>query len=241
MKTRLTLAFAACAALLTGPALAADMPAFQAEQARVSYDWSGVAVSIHGGLAAGDLDNPVALVDPLGATVLGGNLGQTFGGGLVGAGVGYNFQIGSFVLGVAADASWSEADAVTSIDIGAPINESADIVTEMNWLATARGVAGYAFDNVLVYVTGGGAWADLDTTVSGFGQSFSGGDTAQGWTVGGGVDVGVTENISIGVEYLYIDLGETDALNIDIGGGASVQSDTDLDFHTVKAKAAYRF
>lgn len=231
----------ASALLFSSAAFAADIPAFQPEQTQVSYDWSGLSVSIHGGLAAGDLDNPVALVDPMGATVLGGNLGQTFGGGLAGAGIGYNFQFGGFVLGVAADASWSEAEALTSIDIGAPVGASAEIVTEMNWLATARGVVGYAFDNVLVYATGGGAWADLDTTASGFGSSFSGGDTAQGWAVGGGIDVGVTQNISVGLEYLYVDLGETDALNIDIGGGASVQSDTDLDFHTVKAKAAYRF
>ena len=247
MSKRLMLASALFGALLASPAFSADIPAFQAEQAQVTYDWTGLSVSVHGGLAAGELDNSVALVDPLGVTVIDGSLGQTFGGGLVGAGADYKFQFGSFVLGVAGDASWSEADAVTSIDVGLPIGASGEIVTEMKWLATARGVVGFAMDNVLIYGTGGAAWADLETSVSASGGglpaglAFSGGDIAQGWAFGGGVEVGVSENFSIGVEYLYVDLPEEDALNIDIGGGATVQTDTDLDFHTVKAKAAYRF
>lgn len=68
-----------------------------------------------------------------------------------------------------------------------------------------------------------------------------------GYSVGAGVDYLVTQNFSLGVEYLYTDLGDSklDVAYTPAGGGAtdvlSTSSSTDLDFHTVWAKASFRF
>ena len=39
--------------------------------------------------------------------------------------------------------------------------------TANNWLATARGRAGYAADRVLLYLTAGGAFANVQTNFNG--------------------------------------------------------------------------
>ena len=66
-----------------------------------------------------------------------------------------------------------------------------------------------------------------------------------GYAVGAGVDYLVTPNLSLGLEYLYTDLGKTDTKVTYTNGitraSFNADSSSDLDFHTVWAKASFRF
>lgn len=124
--------------------------------------------------------------------------GSTLFGGLQG---GYNFQTGPWVLGVETDAGYGHAS--KTVALGA-----LNLKTETTWSGTVRARGGYAFDNVLLYGTGGLAWATTQSTLTnGGGGSVRGDKTRVGWTVGGGLEYGVTKNISVKGEYLYADYG----------------------------------
>lgn len=106
-------------------------------------------------------------------------------GGFVGGGqLGYNYQIGSFVIGAEGDLQWA--------DLG---NNA--FSNNNDWFGTVRGRAGVAFDRALVYGTGGFAFAD-------------GGN---GWTAGGGVEYAFTNNLSAKVEGLYVNVDRGGVLN----------------------------
>lgn len=79
---------------------------------------------------------------------------------------------------------------------------------QIPWLATVRGRVGAAFDRVLVYGTGGFGYGEFKSTVTatGFG-SASASQSHGAWTVGAGIEVGITNNLSGRIEYLYVDTG----------------------------------
>ena len=66
-------------------------------------------------------------------------------------------------------------------------------------MGTVRGRFGYAFDQVLIYGTGGYAWADNRLSIGGFSDS----KFLSGWTVGAGVEVMFAPKWSVKAEYLY--------------------------------------
>jgi outer membrane immunogenic protein len=105
---------------------------------------------------------------------------------------GYNWQNGQFVYGAETDLQLSGAD-----DTFAPWKFSNP------WFGTLRGRLGYAMNNILVYGTGGLAYGDLKGELSGLMET----KTELGWTLGAGMEVGLTPNWSAKVEYLYMDLG----------------------------------
>ena len=132
-----------------------------------------------------------------------------------GAYAGVNFRAGMVVIGAEADFS------LANIDSEQPFNANgvafriggSNISENINWMGTVRGRAGLTLGNLLVFGTGGLAFADVDFAFdlnSNFGPLVTG--TAQssatktGWTAGGGFEV------SFGLwtlksEYLYYDLG----------------------------------
>ena len=78
---------------------------------------------------------------------------------------------------------------------------------DMNYLATLRARAGWAADNTLLYVTGGFAAAEMEFGgLVGPWPYVNDSDTqwTYGWTIGGGIEYAVTENFSVGLEYLYM-------------------------------------
>jgi outer membrane immunogenic protein len=239
-------AFASASLLsFTSFAFAADMPApVPAEVSVEGTDWSGFFVGINGGGAWGDYESE--LTSPLLPGFAAG-LDLSAGGFVVGGQAGYNHQIDNFVLGVEADAAFSEIEGDVSIPITIPGTHfdlvSADFST--NFLATFRGKVGVTFDNVLVYATGGAAvteieakFAALDGLVPGLEASDS--QTHWGWTVGAGVEVAINQNWSLKAEYLYIDFDEEsyfeDALSL-----LDADYSVDLDTQIVRAGINYRF
>jgi opacity protein-like surface antigen len=69
-----------------------------------------------------------------------------------------------------------------------------------DWLSTIRGRFGYAAGHFMPYVTGGGAFDDINTSVSGIGSAN---ETKAVWTVGGGVETALSGPWSAKLKYLY--------------------------------------
>jgi len=133
---------------------------------------------------------------------------------LIGGGqVGCNVQAGAFVLGAEGDFSGlATRPSITGTGV-LTTGDSFSITNSLknDWLATARGRAGFAIGSSLIYVTGGAAFSELhysqvytDTlggpTTGGFNVSH----TKTGWTIGGGWEYAVLPNWSIKAEYLHV-------------------------------------
>ena len=78
------------------------------------------------------------------------------------------------------------------------------------WVTTATGKLGYAWDRLLVYGKGGGAWIGANNpslTVNGAGTALTSSTTNNfGWTAGVGVEWAFAGNWSARAEYDYIGL-----------------------------------
>ena len=92
-----------------------------------------------------------------------------------------------------------------------------------------RGRGGYAFNNILVYGTVGLAFGELRAKTFGLTESH----TNVGWTAGVGAEVGLTQNWSAKVEYLYVDLANSNFAITGMSNGYS--------FGTFRAGVNYRF
>jgi len=127
--------------------------------------------------------------------------------GIVGGGqLGYNWQIGSFLLGFEGDFQGSsQGNDGTSVVGGTTFA----VEQRMPWFATLRGRIGYTQDTWLVYFTGGAAWLDYHITASTPTAASSSDTTKTGWTVGGGVEWMFMPRWSAKLEYLYMDGGDT--------------------------------
>jgi outer membrane immunogenic protein len=211
--------------LASGHSYAADMVA------PTSYDWTGVYLGLQGGYGWGSTDYSYKPQ----------NSDQSIDyDGFVGGGtLGYNWQTGNIVLGLEGDASYSAMESGTVLTRNTPCVISGDACSgEVNWFATGRARLGMAFENFMPYVTGGfavgGVQGDADKEACfDFGNcDFS--DTQWGWTVGGGAEWGFADGWSAKLEYLYVDLGEPDFGDRNLGAD-------DMTFNVVRAGINYRF
>ena len=93
---------------------------------------------------------------------------------------------------------------------------------KLEWLGTTRARVGFVAtpDNRLMfYGTGGFAYGggsrhfDVFDSLNGWDWSGNGGSqTRTGWTLGAGVEYAITNNITIKGEYLYYNLGSSNAV-----------------------------
>ena len=137
------------------------------------------------------------------------------GGFVGGAQVGYNYQIGSFVVGLEGDIQYADFGRDGAFDFDG--DGADDDFDSSDWFGTVRARAGVAFGQALIYATGGFAFAD----------------DATGWTAGGGVEYAFTNNLSLKVEGLYVSLDADNNNDFDF--------DNDVDFGVVRAGLNFRF
>jgi len=237
MMKLLALTTATAVTFLTGSSFAADavygeVPAAPvAEVAPAAFSWTGPYIGVFGGAATGDFEYEAGPTG--GDPVLG--LDVSGSGFVGGAQVGYDWQSGNWVFGAVADIAFSTHSADISADIAGL--GSAEAESELNYLGTVRARAGYAFDRALVYAHGGFAYGETEQTITAGGtELFNESQTRTGWTVGAGVEFAVTNRVSIGTEYSYVDLGDERVFD-----DAGVFVDEDVAFHTVKALINVRF
>jgi outer membrane immunogenic protein len=112
----------------------------------------------------------------------------------------------------------------------------------VNWIASVTGRLGYTQNNWLLYVKGGGAWADFDQTAAYPAVATTISNTRSGWTAGAGLEYAFTPGWSAKVEYQYYDFG-SDRYNYTFAAPAGVVFPADIDsqIHTVKVGLNWRF
>jgi len=194
-----------------GQALAADLPMARPPAPPVAYipvpqvyNWTGFYVGVNGGGAFGNSN----WTDPVAPAT--GNFAVD--GFLLGGTAGANYQMGSFVFGVEGDWDWANMNATTFNNCGVGCE------TKSDWLATVRGRAGWAWDRVLVYGTGGAAFANVQAAAGALPFSSS---TQTGWTAGAGIEYAFAPNWTAKVEYLFVDLGNQACNPVNCGGTAT--------------------
>jgi outer membrane immunogenic protein len=205
---KILLSSVALLGLATG-AMAADLPSRRAAPAPIVaavpvFTWTGFYVGVNAGYGWNANDE---------ITIGGVTYDLDDEGGFVGgAQVGYNYQIGSFVVGLEGDIQYADFGGEDG-DFDGVLGEDFD---NSDWFGTVRARAGVAFGQALVYATGGFAFAD----------------DANGWTVGGGLEYAFTNNLSAKVEGLYVNLdGDNDIVGFE----------DEYEFGVIRAGLNFRF
>jgi outer membrane immunogenic protein len=227
-----------------GTASAADLPVYKAPPAVCpTCTWGGfyVGANVGGSIGWDRTTDSVSLFGGANTGVTNPIASNTFthspAGALGGGQIGFNWQSGNWVYGFEGDFDWAGQrdkkttdNFIASTIVAAPARIGYSDEQRINWIATARGRLGYTHDCWLWYVTGGGAWAGVESTYSfaatglnaggatTFGAPLTGAtfhSTKSGWTVGTGVETslsmlgGWASNLSLKLEYLYVSLGST--------------------------------
>jgi outer membrane immunogenic protein len=194
---------------------AADLPAAapisQPAYLTPVYSWTGFYIGGNIGAGwSGLSDTNTNFSDTLGSTFSASTNAQFLGGAQVG--VNYEFANG-IVIGAEALFDWasnSQNAIVTATDPTGTV--AANIGTSnARWLTTVSGRLGYAWDRVLLYAKGGGAWVATNApaiSVAGTPASFTSisNTTSSGYTAGFGVEWAFSGNWSVRAEYAYIGL-----------------------------------
>jgi outer membrane immunogenic protein len=202
-------------------AAAADLPrALPPVKAPVAYipavySWNGFYLGINGGGGWGHShwNNGIGSTD--------------VSGGLAGVTAGYNWQTGPWVFGLEGDIDWSNIKGNFS-NTACPLG----CETKNDWLGTARGRLGWAFDRWMPYITGGAAFGNVKATQAGIASAS---DTNVGWTIGGGIEAALFANWTAKLEYLYADLGHVDC------GACLPAASASFKTNIVRAGLNYRF
>lgn len=124
---------------------------------------------------------------------------------------GYNWQSGCSLFGIESDWSWSglkTSEFNTDGDVGAV--DTMTVENKLRWFGTTRARAGVVVDNLLLYVTGGLAYANVKRNFTYFQDGpahanvFSSNNTKIGWTAGVGAEWALANNWTLKGEFLYM-------------------------------------
>jgi outer membrane immunogenic protein len=191
---------------LASPAIAADLR-LPVKAPPIAPSWSWTGCHVGGQVGALRASKKGWIVRTPGGAFFGESLGGHDADSWVAgvqAGCDYQFA-GGFVIGLQGDYAWTDAVGRhdSAREFGVAYHSRAEA------LASVTGRIGYAFDRVLGYVRGGGAWerdAYQATTII-LGTAFAARATQPGWTIGVGGEYAFTDFVSGFLEYSYYDFG----------------------------------
>ena len=209
---------------------AADMPAKIGAPVVAAPLWTGFYIGVHGGGGQGSshVEDPDFQLTFLPQSV-------RSRGALAGVQVGADWQFGNLVVGGELDAAWTSIKGTLAPD---PAVFLSGLSVHYQALATATGRAGYAAGNVLGYVKGGVAWANVDfKSALGSPNTIDVDHQRTGLTAGAGLEVLLVGGLSARAEYDYIYFG---AASIALGTRRN-PSNVDHDLHLVKLGLNWRF
>jgi len=205
---------------------------------------------------------------------------QDADGWVFGGQVGYNHQFQYVVLGTELSATWANVDDTSSgagndnrgcfqaqqgvVRAGQTLTRNCHV--EQDWSVQWLGKLGVAYGRTLLYATGGVAITRLDfdrrvnfTAVGGavggglgvVDNRWSGDSTHVGVVLGAGLQYAITDNLSLGVEYLHTEYASADAhttgtfVNNFPGTAGTFAANSNmtnnLDTDTVRAVLNYKF
>ena len=192
---------------LAAPASAADVAAHPYAPVYsyipALYDWSGFYVGANGGYGSNHSCRDSA--DTLTGAFLAHEGCNNSTGGVAGAQIGYRWQAASWVFGLDAQGDWAGIRG-SNVNPNAPATTNRSRIDSLG-LFTAQ--IGYAWNNALLYVKGGGAVADarydVFTTVGNIPFSTAAFDQGSwGGVAGVGMEYGFATNWSAAVEYNHL-------------------------------------
>lgn len=190
-------------------------------------DWTGVYAGVHGGAGFASLTGTTtALNGTPGGIPATESVDKTVKDLLFGGQAGFNYQFDNrFVLGLEADysrtyLSGSQDALATEGSLAAGKNLQASTHYEFDWTGTVRARAGYAFDRLFVYASGGLAFLHekqmRDQYRSDSADSFApygtrtdpflvetAKATRAGWTLGAGAEYALNAGWSVKADYSY--------------------------------------
>lgn len=214
-----------------------------------AFTWTGFHVGAFGGWADADLE-VTELRTPSGLAYTPGD-GYALGadGGLAGAEIGVDWQGNRLVLGLAGEAGWMALDG-SGTDPSSPGGDTRTVF-EGGWYAAATGLAGLAFDRLLLFAKGGAVYLDAeartrdDCVASPCGAgtvNASADDDLFGWTAGGGAQFAVAEHWSVGAEYRYFHIFDVLQPADVEGPGEAFSQEVGFDaLHTVRGTVSFRW
>jgi len=226
---------------------AADLPArvyTKAASVQV-YDWSGIYIGANGGwgsshscwLQTSDVGTPLTTNVPDGC--------HNASGGTAGGQIGYRWQRSAWVFGLEAQGNWADFHGSNVSSNTVFINRS-----KLDGYGLFTGQVGYAWDSVLLYAKGGAAV--VRNSYVGYepveGVDFDrSSETRWGGTVGIGAEYAISRNVSFGLEYDHLFMGNSDTNLIGTGlsiGAAGVNTRGERisqDVDTVTARLNFHF
>lgn len=171
---------------------------------------------------------------------------------------GYDVQKGNIVYGFVVEGGKNEASDSVSAFSTTPAFYY--FTRELDYSLGARARVGYAARGALFYGTGGVAYGKINNEfeTSNTANSFTdnGSTNSWGYSYGGGAEVKVAKNLSIGLEYLYTNYVDDDYV-VSVGPGTAPitnpfrivnangtdmrRSDSDFEMHNIRFTAAFRF
>ncbi len=231
------IAAATALTIVSGAAMAADLPARVAPPPYIAplpvFTWTGAYFGINAGAA---FDNKEKFVTPTSTTGGFGSTRLSDSGFTAGGQIGYNYQFGAgsgVVVGLEADAEYMDTSKSINV-VGTTGNTT--YRSGLDFLGTARGRIGYAFNQFLVYGTGGFAYGNVNSRLVSYGPngttvntigSRSGFNT--GYVYGGGIEYALPTSsflnffhssaVTLKAEYLRYQL---DSSNLQDGGAGTI-------------------
>jgi outer membrane immunogenic protein len=227
---RIAIALLAGVAAVAGlgySASAADLGVRAAPPPPPPPSWTGFYIGVHAGAAWQNFSSG-SINDPNGFLASGNVAGGSALGAVGGFQAGYNWQFApAWVVGVEGDFSWTSLSdqrggpAFGPNGVLAGPNASVILNANTQWLASARAKLGFTgwFNNTMLYVTGGGAWENIEynatfiTTPPLNLANPSQTTTKSGWVAGAGAEWMATPNILLRAEYLYYGIDSSNNLS----------------------------
>ena len=190
-------------AIITGPSALSSEPA---------SNWSGfyLGANASGGMSYVGSQTLAEIADQ---RLVSTKLDIDRKGAMGGLQAGFALQSGAIVYGIEGDIGFGALRG--SLNVATPDGSTtAHLKSSITSLGTVRGRVGYAFDNILLYGTGG--FASIYHEGKAVGMTTAGVNTAgalrewvPGWTLGVGSEYAVSSNVSLKLEYLYARMTNT--------------------------------
>ena len=208
------------AAMIAGPAMAADMRVkAPAPPPVVYYDWSGayVGFSIGGVWTEVERNFPNPIFGPSTHSSSGDDV-------IFDVHAGWQWQWGQWVLGAEVGYSAGAKEMVSTVGLPTPpFPANLSAYSKITDLFTVGPRLGFAWDRWMIYATGGYATATVkgqyiftDSGLQRF-QNFAGQSWNDGWFVGGGFEYmihkGALVDVILGAEYQHFDVSSKRAFN----------------------------
>ncbi len=182
--------------------------------------WTGMYAGVHGGANWTDIDTSGGLSFSTEAATIGGHLGL-------------NVSFGLVVVGVEADLGIDTASYGLGIS-GAGVS----LEGKVNAYGTARARLGIPVGPALFYATAGYAWSDVEITLNQSGASTMRSTSFNGIVYGVGAEVMVLPSVSVRLEALHYDFGQT---HLDFGALGRSADTFDPSATVVRAGVSFRF